>query len=158
MIRAAGAWSMRVMLPWTSACSTVATSSSGTLATVPTGSWLSSSTEVATSGSTCTTRSIGCPGSRVTWVTVWATSALRTSFATWAAVSPTAKALVGSTVIWISAVAWTRSLWRLARVGSSSSAARTASVVVATCSRSSALTMIVSPLEVKPAASETWTS
>ncbi len=28
---------MRVMLPWTSACSTVATCSSGTLATVPTG-------------------------------------------------------------------------------------------------------------------------
>ena len=105
---------MRVMLPWTSACSTVATCSSGTLLTVPTGSWRSSSTDVATSGSTCTTRSIGCPGSRVTWVTVWATSALRTSFATWAAVSPTAMALVGSTVIWISAVAWTRSLWRLA--------------------------------------------
>ena len=31
VIRAAGAWSMRVMLPWTSTCSTVATCSSGTL-------------------------------------------------------------------------------------------------------------------------------
>ena len=56
---AAGAWSMRVMLPWTSACSTVATCSSGTLVTVPTGSWRSSSTEVVASGSTWTTRSIG---------------------------------------------------------------------------------------------------
>ena len=68
-------------------------------------------------------------------------------------------ALFGSTVTWISAVAWTRSLWRLASVGLSSSAARTASVVVATCVRGpSPLTMTFSPLEVKPAASETWTS
>ena len=35
VIRAAGAWSMRVMLPWTSACSTVATCSSGTLVDGP---------------------------------------------------------------------------------------------------------------------------
>ena len=77
----------------------------------------SSSTEVVASGSTWMTRSIGWPGSRVTWVTVWATSAVRTSLATWAAVRPTANALVGSTVTWISGVALTRSLWRLARSG-----------------------------------------
>ncbi len=153
-----GDWSMRVMLPWTSACSTVATWSSGTLVTVPTGMAASSSTEVVASGSTWSTSSIGWPSSKVTSVTVWETSAVRTSLATWAAVKPTAKALDGSTMTWISAVAWTRSLWRLARSALPSRASTTAAVTVATSSRSSLLTMTWRPLEVNPAACETWTS
>ena len=45
-----GAWSMRVMLPWTSACSTVAICDSGTFATVPTGSAARASTDVTALG------------------------------------------------------------------------------------------------------------
>ena len=44
-------------------------------------------------------------------------SAVRTWPATWAAVNPTAMALFGSTVTWISGVALTRSLLRLMRPG-----------------------------------------
>ena len=117
LIDAAGDSLIRVMLPWTSACSTVATWPSGTVLTVPTGRALSSSMDVVAAGSTWTMSDMGLPGSRVTVVAVVATSAERTSPATCAAVRPTVMALFGSTVTWISGVAFTRSLFRLMMPG-----------------------------------------
>ena len=150
LIVAAGASSTRVMLPWTSACTTVATSASGTVRTVPTGRASRSSTEVVASGSIWTTRAMGLPGSNVTVVAVVATSAERTSAATWAAVNPTEMALFGSTMIWISGVALTRSLLRLMTPGVSSRAARTATEASSTSTGSGPLTTTVSPFDVKP--------
>ena len=84
---------------------------SGTLATVPTGSCAELLDAMSRPrGRPGRSRRSAGPSPSVTWVTVWATSALRTSLATWAAVSPTPSALFGSTVTWISGVALTRSL------------------------------------------------
>ena len=71
---------------------------------------------------------IVCPSGDWIVVAVCATSADRTWFETCAALIPTAIALFGSTVTWTSGVALTRSLFRLARSGSSASPATMASV------------------------------
>ncbi len=102
--------------------------------------------------------SMGRPGWNVTWVDVVGVRMVRTSLATWAAVRPTPIALSGSTVTWISGVALTRSLFRLAIPVVFDSAATTDSVVDATSVGSGELTMMLRPFELKPAASETWTS
>ena len=69
VIDAAGEPSMRVIEPWASACSTVAISPSGTLATVPTGSVRSVSTDVTWSGSRRTTIAV-VPSSSGSWTWV----------------------------------------------------------------------------------------
>ena len=154
----AGFWSMRVMLPWTSTCSTAAICPSGTLATVPTSRALRSSTDATAVGSSWTMTEIVCPSDDLTEVAFWATRAERTWFDTWAALIPTVIALFGSTVTWTSGVALTRSLWRLRRSGWSASPARTASVALATSSAVSPVTMTRSPFEVNPPPDETVAS
>ena len=155
---AAGCWSIRVMLPWTATCSTVAMVASGTFVTVPTGSALSASTDATSAGSTWTMTLIVCPSGDWMVVAVCATSADRTWFETCAALIPTAIALFGSTVTWTSGVAFTRSLLRLARSGWSASAATTASVPLATSTELGPVTLIRRPFEVKPPPDDTATS
>ncbi len=145
VIEAAGFWSILVMLPWTSTCSTVAIVPSGATPTVPTGRALRSSTEATAFGSSWTTTWTVCPSADWTLVAGWATSAARTWPATWAAVMPTVIALFGSTVIWTSDVALTRSLLRLASPGSSASAARMAVVALSTSARDWPVTMTFRP-------------
>ena len=123
---------MRVIRLWTSACSTAAIVASGTLTAVPTGRARSASIESMLAGSRRTTRAIGWSSPSWTRPIVWGVMALRTSPPTWAAVSPTPRALLGSTRTWTSGRASTRSLTWFARPGSRSSAARTASAVSAT--------------------------
>ena len=107
VIVAAGDWSIRVMLPWTSACSTSAIVPSATLVGRPHGQLAERSTEFRPAGSSRTTRAIGSAVGEVrTRSRSSPTSAVRTSPPTWAAVSPTPIALFGSTVTWISGVAF----------------------------------------------------
>ena len=96
--------------------------------------------------------------SMTTRVATVPTSALRTSWATWAAVRPTMIDLLGSGVTWISGVPLDRSDLRLSRLVLSDRAARTASFATATCEASSPETMTLRPLELKPAVCATATS
>ena len=158
-IEAAGDSSIRVMEPCALTSSTVATVSSGALTTVPTGSWRRSSTDVTLAGSAWTKTSTASPLWPITIrVAVVPTSAARTSWATWAAVRPTAIALFGSGVTWISGVPLDRSDLRLRRSVLSARAAITASLPFATSAASSPETMTLRLFDVNPAACETATS
>ena len=132
---------------------------SGTVATVPTGSARSVSTPFTWAGSTWTNTGSGsCAGSTRALVASWPTSAVRTSPATWAAVSPAPMALLGSTTTWTSGVPFDRSVLRLRRSGLSARAFITSSVAAATAAVSSPLMTMLRPLEVKPAVWATATS
>ena len=109
-------------------------------------------TEVITFGSARTMTVTGWAASSM--VTVPASveaSRARSCWPTCAAVVPAASAFCGSTRTWISGVALTRSLLRLARSVRSLIAARTLVVALSTFAPSAPLTMTLRLFEVKPA-------
>ena len=157
LIVAAGASLTRVMLPWTSVCTTVATSASGTVRTVPTGRASRSSTEVVAAGSTWTMSAIGLPGSKVTVVAVVATRADRPR------PRPGRGDPDGDGLVRVDGdLDLGRGLDEVALEvddpGVSWSASRTATEASSTSTESGPLTTTVSPLEVKPPAEPTITS
>ena len=77
---------------------------------------------------------------------VWPSSRLRTSWASWAVVDPTAMAFVGSTSIWSSGASSARSFWTLTMPSMPLIAAVISDVAEASAALSSLDTMTCRPL------------